>query len=128
MHVPSVLQSPERQTVVPFAAVHGPSPFAYPHSLSFVSHTALVQTSIPAPALQVPSTVGFMCGGSFGIACPFESVGLQNPADSSHHVPETHWLSIVHATVGVQVPLASQSPERQTTEPFSPVHGPSPFA
>jgi hypothetical protein len=41
------------------------------------SQTALWQTSVAAGTLQLPSSVGFVCGASVGNGLPFASVGVQ---------------------------------------------------
>ena len=118
----------ERQTVAPSVAVHGPSPFAKPHSLSLVSQTPLVHTSIPAAALHVPSSVGLLCGASDGNALALGSVGRQAFMLTSHHLPMGQSASTLQPPMGSQKPLLLQTVERQTVPPVAPVHGPSPTA
>lgn len=69
-----VLQAPERQSVGPSAIVHGPSPLAYPHLLSFVSQTPLAHAAAPAAAVHVPSSVG-VCPVTVGTGWPFATFG-----------------------------------------------------
>ena len=73
-HVPLTLQAPDRQTVPPLAAVQGPSPLAYPHSLSEVSQTPDVHTEVPADAVQTPVSGG-VWPEIVGMGVPFASLG-----------------------------------------------------
>jgi hypothetical protein len=126
--VPPTLHAPERHTVPPVPIVHGPSPLAYPHLLSLVSQTPLLQTSVPAAAVHVPSSVGFACGGSVGITVPLESCGVHACVLSSHQLPPVQSASTLHPLGGAHVPFMLHVPERHTTPPFVAVHGPSPLA
>jgi hypothetical protein len=129
MQTPPVgLQSPERQTVAPFVAVQGPSPLAYPHSLSFVSHTPLVHTRVPAAAVHVPSSVGLVCAPSTGTAVPLASCPVQMCVVSSHQLPAVQSASTLQPPLGSHVPLVLHAPERQTVAPVTAVQGPSPLA
>jgi hypothetical protein len=96
--------------------------------LSVVSHTPLVQTSVLAAVVHVPSNVGLVCGGSFGIAVPFASCGVHVWVLSSHQLPPEQSASTSHPPAGSHVPFVLQVPERHTTGPVGPVHGPSPTA
>ena len=134
-HVPLSLHAPERHTIVPPSdSEHGPSPLAYPHLLSFGSHTPLWQTSAPAAAVHVPFSVGFVCGGSLGIAVPFGSCALHVLTLMSHHMSVAQSASVLQPVGGSQVPFTLHMPERHTTPPLPApaseggVHGPSPVA
>ena len=98
--LPLALHAPLRHTVGPVATVHGPSPSAKPHSLSFVSHTPAAQTSVPAAAVHVAFSVGFVCGGSFGMFCPFASLGVQTCVVSSHQLPPVRSASTSQPPAG----------------------------
>ena len=91
---------PERHTVAPLALVHGPSPLAKPHLLSAASHTRLTQTSVAAGALQVPLSVGLVCGASVGIPVPFTSFAVQTWVVSVHHVPPEQSASTLQPPAG----------------------------
>jgi hypothetical protein len=127
-HVPLVLHAPERHTMVPSLVVQGPSPLAYPHSLSFVSHTALAHTSAPAAAVHVPFNVGLVCAGSVATAVPFASFGVQVCVLSAHQSAATQSASTLHPPAGSHVPLVLHAAERHTVVPLATVHGPSPLA
>jgi hypothetical protein len=126
--VPLVAQMLERHTVAPLVPSQGPSPFAKPQSLSFVSHTVLVQTSAPAAIVHVPSSVGLECAPSVGRGWPLATVGAQRCVVSLHHVPVAQSASTLHPPAGSHVPFVLHMPERHTTPPFATVQGPSPFA
>lgn len=74
--VPATLHAPDRHTVAPFPAVHGPSPLARPHSLSAVSQTAAVHTAVPTAAVQVPVSGG-VWPAKVGIGIPLATFGTQ---------------------------------------------------
>jgi hypothetical protein len=125
MQVRAALQSPERQTVAPLAALQGPSPFANPQELSVVSQTPLTQTSVAAVVAQVPSSVGLACGESVGIAPPLASFGVHVCEVSLHHLPPAQSASRLQLPAIRHFPLALQAPDRQIVAPFATVHGPS---
>jgi hypothetical protein len=81
------------------------SPSSIPHTWTVGSQTPLAQTRVAAAAVQVPLSVGFVCGASVGIAVAFGSVGLHLPSASSHQLPAPHSASLVqvlsHAPVVV---------------------------
>jgi hypothetical protein len=108
--------------------VHGPSPFAYPHSLSEVSQTELWQTSVAAATVHVPFSVGFVWGGSVGTVVPFARRGVQVCALSLHQLPDEQSASTLQPPAGWQTPAMLHEPERQTVPPVRIVHGPSPLA
>jgi hypothetical protein len=96
-----------------------------------VSHTALVQTSVAAGAVQLPLSVGFVCGASLGSAVPFGSLAEQVWAVSLHQLPAVQSASTLQPPCGSQKPFELHTPERHTVAafPVAPVvHGPSPFA
>jgi hypothetical protein len=123
-----MLHMPDWHTVAPFIGVHGPSPLAYPHSLFVVSQTPETQTRVAAAAVQPPFSVGFVCVGSFGMAVPFVSFGLQAWVASSHQSPPEQSASTSQPPAGSHTPLVLHAPERQTVAPFIAVQGPSPLA
>ena len=127
MQSPSLLQVFERQTIAPLSVSHGPSPSAYPHSLSFVSHTRLMHVSLAASDVQLPSSVGLLCAGSLGTGWPFSSVGLHAWFCMLHHVNGPQSESMLQPASGMQVPSLLHAPERQTTPWFCFVQGPSSF-
>src|SRR5450755_3290846 len=112
----------ERQTV---ATVQGPSELAKPHLLSFTSHLPLAQIRVPAPALQVPSTVTSLCVGSAGMAVPLTSWAVHTCVPSLHHFPAVQSASALHPPAGSHFELLLQAPERQTAS-VAALHGPSP--
>lgn len=73
-HFPFDPHLPLRQTRAASFALHGPSPSAYPHLLSALSQTVLVQTAFATATLQVPSSAG-VCPAIVGIAAPFARRG-----------------------------------------------------
>jgi hypothetical protein len=83
---------------------------------------------MPAAAVQVPSRVGVMCGGSLGTGMPFASWGTHMCIVSLHQLPPAQSLSTLQPPAGAQSPLELHVPERHTTGPFIIVQGPSPFA
>jgi hypothetical protein len=94
-----------------------------------VAQRPLMQTRAPAAMVQVPFSVGPMCGGSFGTGVPFASFGMQTPpADSSHQSAPGQSASTEHSATRPQTPLGVHVPERQTTSPLLDVQEPSPFA
>jgi len=97
LFTPVVAQMFERQTALPFVPVHGPSPFAKPHSLSLVSHTPLTQTTVPAAAVHVPFSVGPVWAASVGTATPFASWGVHMCAVSLHQLPAPQSASVKQA-------------------------------
>jgi hypothetical protein len=125
---PLVAHTMDRHTLAPSAPVQGPSPFAYPHSLSFVSQTPLLQTSVPAAAVQTPFSVGFVCAVSVGMPTPFASWGVHSWAVSLHQLPEGQSESTLQPPVPWHTPPEPHMPERQTVVPSDAVHGPSPLA
>jgi hypothetical protein len=124
LDAPLVAQRPERHTLAPSAAVHGPTPVAKPHSSSFVSHTPLTHTKVAAASLQLPSSVGLVCGASVGSGVPFASRGKQAPIATLHHLPAAQSPSTLQPSPGWQRPFVLQLAERQTTAPLAAVHGP----
>src|SRR6185312_3816092 len=118
--VPSALHMPERQTVEPSSGVHGPSPSARPHSLSLLSQTPLAQVSIAAPLEQLPSSVGFMWGGSLGTGEPLASFGVHWCIDSSHQLPPLQSASTLQLPSGSHWPLALHMPLSQEAPPVAP--------
>jgi hypothetical protein len=125
---PLALHIPERHTVAPLATVQGPSPLAYPHLLSAVSHTPLVHTSVPAATVHVPLSVGLACGGSLGTAVAFGSFAVHVCVLSAHHWPAEQSASTLQPPAGSHVPFVLHAPERHTVPPLAIVHGPSPLA
>jgi hypothetical protein len=117
----------ERQTVPPVLASHGPSPFAYPQALSFVSHAWLWQTRAAALAVQLPSSTGFVCLPSTGIAVPLASCAVHVDVVSSHHEGLAQSASVKQPPVGSQKPVVLHAPERHTPALLA-LHGPSPTA
>jgi hypothetical protein len=97
---PLVAHSAERQIVAPLLDVQGPLPLVKPHLLSLVSHTALEQTSVPASPVQLPLSVGFVCGASAGSAVPFAKVGVQVWAVSLHQLPAAQSASTLQPFSG----------------------------
>jgi hypothetical protein len=93
-----------------------------------VSQTPLVHVSAPAAAVQVPLSVGFVCGGSVGTTIPLGSVGKQAFMLSLHHLPVGQSASTLQPPDFSHVPLVLHMPEMQTVPPFATVQGPSPFA
>ena len=86
---PLVAQTADRHTVDPVAPVHGPSPFAHPHLLSFESHTPDTHARVPI--------VSFVPHEPPGTAVPFGVSGWQTPGPLrlSHQLPVPHCASLV---------------------------------
>jgi len=110
-HVPFVEQAPLWHAPG-VAGVHVPSPFAYPHSLFFVSQTPLIHTATAPAGVHVPSSVGTW-PGTFGIGVLFASCAMHVPA--SHHCPRAQLASTRHALP--QAPLGSQTLPACTAPP-----------
>jgi hypothetical protein len=95
--------------------------------LSLVSQTPLVQVSVAAAAVQVPSSVGFAWAPSLGTGVPLATVGRHMCIVSLHQVPAAQSASTLQPPEGSHVPLTLHIPERQTLL-VAGVQGPSPFA
>ena len=93
--VPVVTHTPAMHSGV---VVHPGSPSLMPHTFPFGSQTPVVQTSVAAAAVQVPLSVGFLCGGSPGIGEAFARVGVHFAVDSSHQFPVRQFASAVQPT------------------------------
>jgi hypothetical protein len=123
-HSPFVLQAAERHTTPPLAIVHGPWPAAKPHRLSALSQTPLWQTKVAAGTVQLPSSVGVMCGGSVGSGLPLASVGWQVREPCWHQFPVAQSVSKLQPPAERHLPSLPHSPERHTTAPLADVQVP----
>jgi hypothetical protein len=128
-HVPLAPHAPERHTAAPPSpGVQGPSPLAYPHSLSFTSHTPLWHTSVAAGAVHVPVSVGLSCAASVGIGKPLANRDWHACMLSSHHSPVAQSASALQPPAASHVPDLLHTPDWQTVGPVATVQGPSPLA
>jgi hypothetical protein len=104
---PVVMHTPAMHSGV---VVHPGSPSLMPHTFPFVSQTPVVHTSVAAAAVQVPLSVGFVCGASVGTGVLFGSVGVHLPSASSHQLPAPHWASVVQVVVQAPVVVLQIGP------------------
>jgi hypothetical protein len=102
-HFPAV-QTPPRQTVAAFPAVHPLLPSASPHLSSFVSHTPDLQTAVPTSVEHFPSSAG-VCDAIVGIAVPLSRWRTHDFAAVSQNCVPSHCASAVHASVHAPVSL-----------------------
>lgn len=86
--------------------VHCPSPGAYPHALSTVSHTSDAQTAAAAAVEQVPVSAGEWWL-TVGMPTPFAMRGTQVNDSVLHHcVATVQSESAPHPPAGTQIPPA----------------------
>src|SRR3954471_4255408 len=97
-----------------FAVVQEPLPFNLPHLSSPVSHTPAWQTKLAAATVQVPFSVGFVCGTSTGMVVPLASFAVHTWLASLHHWLLAQSASTLQPPAGRHSKLALQLPERQT--------------
>jgi hypothetical protein len=95
LFAPVVMHCPAMHSGV---VVQPASPSLMPHTFPLGSQTPVVQTSVAAAAVQLPFSVGFVCGASVGIGVAFASVGVHFATDSSHQLPARQFESIVQPT------------------------------
>jgi hypothetical protein len=93
--VPAVMHTPAMHSGV---VVHPASPSLMPQTFPFGSQTPAVHTSVAAAAVQVPLSVGFLCGASVGIGVAFARVGVHFAVASSHQFPVRQFASAVQPT------------------------------
>jgi hypothetical protein len=127
MHTPAELHTPDWQSIAPLPVVHPVCPFARPHSL-LVPHTPLAHTSVPAPTLHLPFSVGLACAESVGIGDPFESLAVHMLLDSSHQLPVGQSASTLQPPAGSHLPAVLHAPDWQSVGPLATVHPDCPFA
>src|SRR6186713_557446 len=97
-----------------------------PHLSSPVSQTPLWQTSAEARLVHVPSSVGFVCAASVGIAVLLASLGVQAWSVSLHQWPPVQSASTLQPPAGWQRWFELHAPERHTVAALFAVHGPLP--
>jgi hypothetical protein len=107
LFAPVVMHCPAMHSGV---VVQPGSPSLMPHTFPLVSQTPVVQTSVAAAAVQVPFSVGFVCGASVGIGVAFASVGVHLPRASSHQLPAPHSASVVQVVVQAPVVVSQNGP------------------
>jgi hypothetical protein len=123
--VPFAAQTPDWHTVPPLAAVHGPSPFARPHSLSVVSQTPEAHTAVPTAVVHMPLRSG-VWPVRVGIMSPFGSLASQVMVSVLQNCVDAQSLSIVHAGAGApqSFVVMLHIPERQMAAPTPVEHVP----
>ena len=110
--------------LVRFAIATALLPILFPRSVRELTRASALSGAI----LAVPFTVGFMCGGSFGMGVPLGTWGVHMCAVSLHQLPAVQSASTLQPPGGMHRPLLLHTPERQTVGPLATVQGPSPLA
>ena len=125
-HLPSASQTAERH--FPSSPPTQGVPFARPQASSIGSHAAVLQTSVPASALHLPSTVGVVWPGSVGRPIPLSILSAHFFAEMLHQPVAGQSASTRQTPAGMHLPFELQRTDRQTLSWLAAVQGPSPSA